>query len=76
MTYLQVDRTDGQAAEWHSASMIPGPLTPGALLRDYWAELRGFQSNRIPLRLVPGFSTLWFLQRLAYSWGWRSATTP
>lgn len=73
MTYLQVDRESNHPSEWNSISMRPGALTPGRLLRDYWSELRGFQVKRLPLRFVLGFSSLWLLQRLAYSWGWRSA---
>jgi hypothetical protein len=76
MTYLQVDRPEAAPADWRAASMAPASLSPGTLLRDYSHELSRFRSSGLPLSLRVGFSVLWFLQRVAYWWGWRAVVPP
>lgn len=70
MTYLQLDRHATPTSEWDRKTMAPAPLSPIRIARDYWDQLGGFRSSRLPLRFVPGFSFLWLVQRVAYAWGW------
>ena len=72
MTYLQLGRQDLGMIDWRRGTLAPAPLRPWVVAGDYWLELEKYRRSRLPIVHAVGFSILWLLQRVAYSWGWRT----